>query len=100
MKLKTWKIKLNINQKDLKYETDIYIYLYLSISINIYIYIYIYIYLFQQFEKTRSFGDSIYTGKINIDVAEMDQSNLLKNMIDYEKIRKKEGNEKETLLIV
>ena len=77
---------------------QIYIYLYLSISINIYIYIYIY--LFQQFEKTRSFGDSIYTGKINIDVAEIDQSNLLKNMIDYEKIRKKEGNEKETLLIV
>ena len=32
MKLKTWKIKLNINQKDLKYETDIYI------SISIYIY--------------------------------------------------------------
>ena len=29
MKLKTWKIKLNINQKDLKYETDIYIYIYI-----------------------------------------------------------------------
>ena len=29
----------------------------------------------------RSFGDSIYTGKINIDEAEMDQSNLLEYMV-------------------
>ena len=36
----------------------------------------IYLYHFQQFERIRSFGDSIYTGKINIDKAEMDQSNL------------------------
>ena len=29
----------------------------------------------------RSFGDSIYTGKINIDETEMDQSNLLEYMV-------------------
>ena len=29
---------------------------------------------FQQFETTRSFSYSIYTGKINIDEAEMDQT--------------------------
>ena len=28
----------------------------------------------------RFFGDNIYTGKINLDEAEMGQSNLLKNM--------------------
>ena len=37
-----------------------------------------YIYDFQQYETIRSFGDNIYTGKINIDEAEIDQSNLLK----------------------
>ena len=36
-----------------------------------------YKYDFQQYETIRSFGESIYTGKINIDEAEMDQSNLL-----------------------
>ena len=36
-----------------------------------------YVYDFQQFEIIRSFGDSIYTGKINIDEVERDQSNLL-----------------------
>ena len=40
-----------------------------------------YLYDFQQFEAIRFFGDSIYTGKINIDEAEMDQTNLLENMI-------------------
>ena len=39
------------------------------------------IYDFQQFETIRSFGVHIYTGKINIDEAEMDQSNLLENMV-------------------
>ena len=29
----------------------------------------------------RSFGESIYTGKININQAEIDQSNLLENMV-------------------
>ena len=37
-----------------------------------------YIYGFQHYEKVRSFGESIYTGKINIDESEMDQGNLLK----------------------
>ena len=29
----------------------------------------------------RSFGESTYSGKINIDEAEMDQSNLLKKIV-------------------
>ena len=32
---------------------------------------------------TRSFGDIIYTGKINIDEAEMDESNLFKNLVKF-----------------
>ena len=31
----------------------------------------------------RSFGKSIYIGKIKIGEAEMDQSNLLENMVEY-----------------
>ena len=42
-----------------------------------------YMYDFQQLEMKRSFGDYIYTGKISIDEAEMDQSNLLKNMVEF-----------------
>ena len=38
---------------------------------------------FQQFETIRSFGDSIYTGKINIDEAEIDQRNLLENIVKF-----------------
>ena len=38
-----------------------------------------YKYDFQQYETIRSFGESIYTGKINIDEAEKDQINLLDN---------------------
>ena len=37
-----------------------------------------YIYDFQQYETAKSFCDNIYTGKINIDEAGMDQRNLLK----------------------
>ena len=33
---------------------------------------------FEQYQTIRSFGDNIYTWKINIDQAEIDQSNLLK----------------------
>ena len=33
---------------------------------------------FRQYETISSFGESIYTGKIAIDEADMDQSNLLK----------------------
>ena len=31
----------------------------------------------------RCFVDNIYAGKISIDEAEMDQSNLLKNMVEF-----------------
>ena len=31
----------------------------------------------------RSFSESIYTGKINIDEAEIDQSNLLENLVEF-----------------
>ena len=40
-------------------------------------------YDFQQFETIRYFGDSIYTGKISIDEAEIDQTNLLDNIVDF-----------------
>ena len=33
--------------------------------------------------KIRSFGDSIYTGKLNMDKAELDQTNLLENMVKF-----------------
>ena len=86
MKLKNGKMK--IKQKDLKHETNIYIYIYTYIYIwyiyiCIYVYIYIYIYGFQQFETIRSFGDNIYIGKINIDEAEKNQSNLLENLAEF-----------------
>ena len=42
----------------------------------LYTYIYIYIYDFQNFETIRSFGDSIYAGKVNLDEEEIDQTNL------------------------
>ena len=61
-------------------------------------------YDFQQFETIRSFGDSIYTGKISIDEAEMDQTNLLENLEKFHnksRPRSKESKEKiEILLIV
>ena len=50
---------------------------------KLYIYIYIYIYDFQQFETLRSFVDNIYIGKISINEAEMDQTNLLENLIEF-----------------
>ena len=40
-----------------------------------------YKYDFQQYEAMRSFDESIYIWKITIGEAEMDQSNLLKNMV-------------------
>ena len=45
--------------------------------------IYIYIYIYEQFETIRSLGDNIYTWKISIDEAEMDQSNLLEKMTEF-----------------
>ena len=54
---------------------------------------------FQQYWTIKSFDESIYIGKINIDEAEIDQSNLLENMVEFNKKsrpRKKEDKEKNT----
>ena len=56
-----------------------------------------YKYDFQQYETIRSFGDSVYAGNYNIDEAEVDQTNLLEDMVEFnEKSRptKKEDKEK------
>ena len=63
MKLKNGKKKLN--EKTEKYKANNYVY------------------GSQQFETITSFGDSIYTGKTNIDKTERDQSNLLENIIQF-----------------
>ena len=55
-----------IKRKDLKYKTSQYVH------------------GFQQIETMRPFGDSIYTGKINIDKAVMDQTNVLENMVKFD----------------
>ena len=68
------KLENKIKRKNLKYETNKYMY------------------DFQQSEMIRSFGDSIYAGKISID--EMDQSNHLENMIEFnDKTRPKKKKE-------
>ena len=57
-----------------------------------------YIYGFQQYETVTSFGERIYTGKINTDQAEMDQSNVLQNVAEFSeksKPRTIEGKDKE-----
>ena len=59
-------------------------------------------YDFQQYETIRSFGESIYTGKINIDEAEMDQNNLLKSFVEFNnnsKPRTIEGKDKKEILM-
>ena len=61
--IKNWENK--IKQKDLRYETIRYRY------------------DIQQSETVRSFGDSIYNGKISIDEAEMEQTNLVENIVDF-----------------
>ena len=38
----------------------------------------------KQYETTRSFGESIYSGKIRIDEAENDQTNLLENIVNFD----------------
>ena len=53
---------------------------------------------FQQYETIRSYADNIYTGKINIDEAEMDQRNLLKNIVEFNnksRLRTIEAKDKE-----
>ena len=73
-KIKKWEEKFK--RKDLKYETKKYIY------------------NFQQYETIRFFGENIYTGKIiNIDEAEMDQKNLLKNIAEFSKKSRPEAIE-------
>ena len=67
------------NRKDLKYKTNKYLY------------------DFQQFETIRFFGDSIYTGKINMDEPEIDQTNLSEIMVklnNKSKPKAKEGQNK------
>ena len=60
MKLKNVKIKLNEKIQNMKQKN---------------------IYDFQKYETIKSFGDNIYTGKISIYEAEMDQSNILENVV-------------------
>ena len=38
--------------------------------------------IFSDMEQ-RSFGDNVYTSKFNIDEADMDQSDLLKNIVEF-----------------
>ena len=63
--IKNWENKIKRN--NLKYETNKYIF------------------GFQQLETIKPFGDSIYTDKINIDGAEIDQNNLLENFVNFNK---------------
>ena len=87
VKNEIYKIKKSeekIKRKDLKYETNKYVY------------------DFQQFETIRSFGESIYTGKTNINQTEMDQTNLLENIIEFNNKSKpkiKEGQDKNEILL-
>ena len=62
--LKKWQVK--IKRKDSKYRTN---------NNNTYD--------FQQYDTIRSFGDNIYPDKINVDEAEMDQTNLLENILEF-----------------
>ena len=59
----TKKFEEKINQKELMYKASKYKY------------------DFQQYQMLRSFAESIYTGKIKTNEAEMDQSNLLQKMV-------------------
>ena len=63
---------------------------------------YDYKYDLQQYETIRLFLESIYTGKINIDEAEMDQTNLLENLAKFDNKSRpisKEENEKKKILM-
>ena len=61
--IKKWEEKNKI--KDLRYQTKNYVY------------------DFQHYDTIRSFGENICNGKINMDKAEMDQTNLLKNWLKF-----------------
>ena len=50
-------------------------------------------------ETIKSFGDILYTGNINIDEAEMDQTNLLEYLLKFDnksKPKSKERNDKKS----
>ena len=60
-----------------------------------------YIYDSQQYEPTRSFGDSIYTRKAKKVEPEEDQNNLLNNTVAFNNkstLRLKEGKDKKRYL--
>ena len=76
--IKKW-LKKKFKQKDLKFKINKYLY------------------DFQQFETIRSFGGCIYTGKINIDEAEMDQNNLLESIVKFNNKSKPKTKKKVTL---
>ena len=82
--IKKWEDK--IKRKDLKYEAGKY-------KCG-----------FQQYEMIRSFGESIYSGKISIHKVDMDLTNLLENMknlmINLDQKQKKVRIKNEILLIV
>ena len=72
------RIEKKINRKDLIYKAGKYKY------------------DIQQYETIRSFAESIYTGKTNIDEGETDQTNLLKNILNFNnksKAKVKEGKD-------
>ena len=50
-------------------------------------------YDFQQFGTIRSFDDSIYTSKISINEAKMDQKNLSDNIADFSEKSKPKSRE-------
>ena len=89
--IKEWEEK--INQKDLYNTTQITQITYNTNKYN---------YDFQQYETIRSFGESVYAGKISADETEEDQSNLLENIIkvnEKSKPRIKEGKDKNEILM-
>ena len=81
--IKKWENK--VKRQDLKYHTNRYVY------------------DFQQFQTTRSVGHSFYTSKISIDEAEMDQTNVLDNIVDFNnksRTRSKEDKIKNEILLI
>ena len=58
---------------------------------------------FQEYETIRSFGDNICAGKIDIDKTEIDQSNLLKNTVEFKDMPRPktiEGKDKKEMLMM
>ena len=72
--IRKWEEK--INRKDFKYKTNKYLY------------------DFQQFESILCFFDSIIIGKINIDEAEMNQTNLLENIVKFDSKSKPQARDR------